>query len=737
MVLAGKPDGSNIVNEVHGSKSSQEPKLTLKPARIDFRSAKVQMVFAALAVFGVCFISMSPTLGAGFLLDDFLHLDYVSKAFHGNWDSFLFNFYGNWANSPIMKSYRPLVSLSILTDFAVWGANSWGYHLSNLLLYWGSCVLVGLISMELTGMRGNKLGAAASFWAALLFAVYPLHLEASAWIIGRVDLLCTLFYLTSIFAYFRYRLLREKFYFKLSLLAFLAALLSKEMAVTLPIVIAAAELLLAPFWDDKSAPELSKQKRSQRITAVLSYWYLLGLFATWRTFCLGTLFGGYGSGGLHALQNFLNKESIDKILFPLNLDLLSRTGEWDLKEALLRILKGAYLSILGIGAFRLLIQSASKRILLFLLIWLLASVLPTYQIWLISPNLVGSRLFFLASAPFAILLSFLALPAIDIVSSKITRILSVAGCLALLTLSSIWSYWLNFDMQAWLVAGASMRKFQEELISKLKELKPEHSILLLSLPTDYSGAGMLTRGQYLKFLLQAPNTKEDLSSKVMTLEPPDTASPVEASNYNYSKALSAALQNPKIDKVYTWNDATSRKEAGSFAIWKKPSAETKALAFALSDENCRFVPDAEGSDFQKLDADKAEKPRLANLKEWTLEKDGGRTFQLSETGALRVRPGTSGLTVLFPEQAISPRELQKLILDCKCIAGTAPILNICWFTEGAKKLSAVPIQLNNNRLETNLGLYKSWAYAPLVKQLAIHLPGGDYELELSRIELQN
>ena len=292
------------MNEAINSKDASEPKLTLKPDFVDLLSPKVQMTFAGIAVLVICLFSWSDSLQVGFLLDDYLHVDYVSRALHGDWQDFLANFTSNFAGSELMKSYRPLVSASLFVDYLLWGSNAWGFHLTNLFLLWGSSLVVGLIALELSGLRGNRLGAGAAIWSALLFAVYPLHIEAGTWIIGRVDLLCTLSYLISVFCFLRFKLLRERFYFHFSLIAFAAAMLCNEMAVTLPLVITAAELLLHPLWHERVAPEFAANLKNRRVTGVLSFWFLLGLIATWRLVALHDLTGGYGDSGPLRLKDF-------------------------------------------------------------------------------------------------------------------------------------------------------------------------------------------------------------------------------------------------------------------------------------------------------------------------------------------------------------------------------------------------------------------------------------------------
>ena len=167
-------------------------------------------------------------------------------------------------------------------------------------------------------------------------------------------------------------------------------------------------------------------------------------------------------------------------------------------------MRASYLVVAACGSLRLFAQSASLRILAFLTFWLVAGVLPAYQTWDIGVNLVGSRLFYLSSAPFVMLLSFLALPAIDAMKARMVKVLTCVGSLALFVVLSVWSVWLHFDLQAWIAASESLKAFKNQVIEALGQVSSSKSILVLNLPTDYSGAGILTQGRYLKFMLRPP-----------------------------------------------------------------------------------------------------------------------------------------------------------------------------------------------------------------------------------------
>ena len=288
------------------------PVRTLEKAQINWPSAKTQMYLGSLLIILSTYLAYGSTIHMNFLLDDYLHLDYAARALHGEMAPLLNNFFSNWGGSDIMKSYRPVVSLSIFIDYLIFHTHAGGYHVSNLIAFSCCSILVSLITLELTGRLGARSGALTAIWAGLLFSVYPLHAESVAWIIGRVDVLATVFYLASLFCFLRLQSLKEKGYLKFSLLFFLLSLTSKEIAVSLPLAIGLLALLPTDSKQSNSGSFFGTIKVALRAT--LPYLLLLAAFAVFRQLILGTTIGGYGDGNSAGLSIFANKESLVKNL---------------------------------------------------------------------------------------------------------------------------------------------------------------------------------------------------------------------------------------------------------------------------------------------------------------------------------------------------------------------------------------------------------------------------------------
>lgn len=133
--------------------------------------------------------------------------------------------------------YRPVTALTFALDYTLAGLNPWWFHLVNLLLHVGVCLLVfGVI-------RGWFEDSRAAFGAAVLFAVLPVHVEAVANVAGRKELLAAAFCLATLLAHRRAQAVGG-WWLALPPVAFSAALLSKEIGAAALGVIVFEDLLL-------------------------------------------------------------------------------------------------------------------------------------------------------------------------------------------------------------------------------------------------------------------------------------------------------------------------------------------------------------------------------------------------------------------------------------------------------------------------------------------------------------
>jgi hypothetical protein len=175
-----------------------------------------------------------PGLGNHLLSDDFaLVLGNVGQTF----SDLLQPFFQQSTSRAAGGTYRPLTELSIGLDYFIWGASAFGFHLTNLLWH----VLNSLLCFKLVRVMVPPRPVVA-LTAGLLFAVHPVHGDAIFWLSARSDLLVTFFYLASMILFVRGRGGRRRTPTLGSVLCFVAALLSKEVAISLPFLVVILDL---------------------------------------------------------------------------------------------------------------------------------------------------------------------------------------------------------------------------------------------------------------------------------------------------------------------------------------------------------------------------------------------------------------------------------------------------------------------------------------------------------------
>ncbi|MCJ7663010.1 MAG: tetratricopeptide repeat protein [Desulfobacterales bacterium] len=133
--------------------------------------------------------------------------------------------------------WHPLIWLSFMLDYQLFGMNSGGFHLINLFFHITNTILLFLVLRRMTGTLWR------SAFVAALFALHPLHVESVAWVTERKDVLSTFFWMLTIWAYIRYvESPGIKRYWPV-FVCFGIGLMAKPMLVTLPFV-----LLLLDYW---------------------------------------------------------------------------------------------------------------------------------------------------------------------------------------------------------------------------------------------------------------------------------------------------------------------------------------------------------------------------------------------------------------------------------------------------------------------------------------------------------
>src|SRR5262245_30415147 len=152
----------------------------------------------------------------------------------------------------VYQPFRPLVNVSYALDYALWGLEPFGYHLTGLLLH---ALNVALLSRLLAGMGAAGAGRGVAAFAAALFAVHPLGTETVGYVAARAELLCSSFFLASLLCFRSAFALASgagrRARLAAGVLAFAFALACKEVAAVLPLVLALYDLAFLPPGDPR------------------------------------------------------------------------------------------------------------------------------------------------------------------------------------------------------------------------------------------------------------------------------------------------------------------------------------------------------------------------------------------------------------------------------------------------------------------------------------------------------
>lgn len=181
-----------------------------------------------IAVALAAVVAYAGTLVYGFVLDDRI---LVLQSYHlHQWRTLpallTQQFMAN--GGEVVHYYRPFITLTLFADLMVWSTNPFGFHLTNVLAHLLTSLAVLALGRRLTG------NDTAALIGGLLFALHPIHTESVAFISGRTDVFATLFSVAAVLAYAAWRESGRLLLYVASLLAFLLALLSKEVAVVVP-----------------------------------------------------------------------------------------------------------------------------------------------------------------------------------------------------------------------------------------------------------------------------------------------------------------------------------------------------------------------------------------------------------------------------------------------------------------------------------------------------------------------
>jgi Tfp pilus assembly protein PilF len=171
-------------------------------------------------------------LANGFVLDDqgVIRENPLVMSLDGVWRAFARPY---WPEALGGYQYRPLAIAGFTVDWAVSGGSPAWFHAVNMLWHAAATVAVWYLAIAI-------LAPAGALAAALLFALHPVHVEAVANVVGRLECMAAVFTIVALLAHRRRSLA--------AIPLFALGLLAKENAIVFLGLAGAHDVLVAGAW---------------------------------------------------------------------------------------------------------------------------------------------------------------------------------------------------------------------------------------------------------------------------------------------------------------------------------------------------------------------------------------------------------------------------------------------------------------------------------------------------------
>lgn len=148
------------------------------------------------------------------------------------------------------EHFIPITLLSYAMNYHFSQLNPRAYYLTNIIFHILNTLLVFYLmltifkAMERNSYEPIKNKSWSAAFCALCFGVHPMHVESVSWVAERKDVLYCFFYFISILAYIRFVESRKLKWLAGVWICFLLSLLSKPVAIVLPLSLLAVDYLL-------------------------------------------------------------------------------------------------------------------------------------------------------------------------------------------------------------------------------------------------------------------------------------------------------------------------------------------------------------------------------------------------------------------------------------------------------------------------------------------------------------
>ena len=329
---------------------------------------------------------------------------------------------------------RPLVYLTFTLNYYFGKLNPFGYHLFNLIIHIFNAILVFFLAKKIISgiyekgstplenvnnkIGGKPCGASGGskspfcnnvrelysltgltlfpFLVSLLFAIHPINTNTVTYIFSRSDLLATFFYISSVLLFIKATdknlpiLKSFNPLYILSLICFILAIFSKQIAVTLPAIILIYDYI---FLNEYKVSKVIEKKNYH-----IPYWLLFIGYLAFRYFYLG------GIGDIEAestwnrysyliIQPYIILRYLKMLLIPTGLSIDHIINPVKLYE-LKTIISFIFIIVVFLSSYIVYRKKTNiSKLILFSILWFFIILSPTSSIFPTTSPLVENRLY--------------------------------------------------------------------------------------------------------------------------------------------------------------------------------------------------------------------------------------------------------------------------------------------------------------------------------------------------------
>ena len=351
-----------------------------------------------VVICAIAFLCYAQTLAFPFVYDDkylitenryITSFHYLPRFFTVHlWDSF---------NVHLVNFYRPFLLAWSLINHELFGFHPIGWHLTNVILHTAATYLLCVLVEKFSRDKGTAV------IAGLLFAIHPVHLEVVAWASAASEMLLAVFVLGSLLCYMKSREGHsERRWLIMAWLFYAGALLSKETAVIMPVMI------LALVWLEPDAQQNLLSKSSESLKAAVPFALMVLVYFAIRWYVFGTehyeSFNKLGIATMLWTIPLVICFYLKLLVFPFRLSPLYDVPDVQSAAQMIFILPVLLITAIGVAIFVWWNRDRS-RVIPFACLWSLWLIPALYLRAFSSDKKVGDRYVYLASIGFCILVA--------------------------------------------------------------------------------------------------------------------------------------------------------------------------------------------------------------------------------------------------------------------------------------------------------------------------------------------